>query len=294
MYFRLCQAFLLLLLYSKSNIIFANGKVTILAEDKTVYTELIKGLENEFKTRGISYSLYLKNEWPKKPPDNSRLLLTIGTEALLFAGGLDIKVTHYASAVPRFNFDIILTTNSKLKERFDNKNVIPLFLEQPIDAYLALANKQKKIKKIIIFHDSKSVDALKPTDKTLARGLTIQRVNVSSNSLSIPELRSKLEEYHLVILQPGKFINTFFLKWLFNTAFEQAIPVFAYSSNFLKAGAAVSIETDIENLHKEITDNVIEILDGTLPASSFSSHIKVGKNNSIIRRLGLEVPESQP
>lgn len=267
----------------------ARNAVIIYAHDAGEYRMIINNLTKSLDTNNISHSIYLKGDWGQASPEQDQLLITIGTDALVFASKQKPLSSIYATAIPRINFNILLSSNSYLGNKFADGELHPLYIEQPVDAYLSIMSDNGNIEKIAVFHDDDEINTYQAAKRIRDKKYTIEFINVDSADFSVPALNEKLMQFDLVILQPGKYINTFFLKWLLHAAFEQSLPVFAFSSNFLDAGAALSIETDLTRYHEDILLNIQLLLNNGKTVTVYPSNRRIDGNKTMLRYLGLDI-----
>lgn len=267
----------------------AADAVVIYAPDTDDYRMLISNMAEGLDKNNISHSIYRKGNWGQASPGKDQLLITIGTDALVFASKQEPLSRIYATAIPRINFNILLSSNSYLGKKLAGTELHPLYIEQPVDAYLSIIADNRSIEKIAVFHDDDHINAYQSAESIPDKKYTIEFINVDSANFSVPALNKKLMQFDLVILQPGKYINTFFLKWLLHAAFEQSLPVFAFSSNFLDAGAALSIETDLTRYHEDILLNLQLLLNNEETDTAYPSYGRVDGNKTMLRYLGLDI-----
>lgn len=267
----------------------AEHAVVIYAPDSGDYEILISNLTKSLDKRNIIHNIYRKGNWGQEIPGKDQILITIGTDALVFAGEQKPLSRIYATGIPKINFNILLSTNNYLGKKYSVAELYPLYIEQPVNAYLSIIAANADMENIAVFHDDNNINTYE-TDESIAESeYAIEFINVDSADFSVPALNKKLMQFDLVILQPGKYINSFFVKWLLNAAFEQALPVFTFSSNFLDAGAAISIETDLTRYHEDILLNLQLLLNNKKTETAYPSHGRINANKTMLRYLGLDV-----
>jgi putative ABC transport system substrate-binding protein len=108
---------------------------------------------------------------------------------------------------------------------------------------------------------------------------------------SFTALRGRVD--FVVCLPDALLYNSATVKPLILASLEHRLPIVAYSSAFLRAGAAVAVYPDFTEIGRQTGEAALRLLQGsTAPVEQGPRRLHVAVNQSVLRLLGIEQPRS--
>jgi putative tryptophan/tyrosine transport system substrate-binding protein len=155
----------------------------------------------------------------------------------------------------------------------------------PPERYLTAIKKLKRKRVGVVLGKQFTAYYHRAINMAGAYGITLVRLNAASPSGVIEKYNSEKEDIDALWLLPDTSVLTAgSAEKLLRIAQEQNIPVFAFSSIYLKNGAAVVIEADRTLSGRKIGEDIRSILNNN-PLSPPCDIYRESKNNVIIDRL---------
>lgn len=199
----------------------------------------------------------------------SKVVLTTGDKAYKMAS-LSLSKTPVIGA---------LTTDQKANA---------ISFNAPPEKYLASMRKMGCKNVTVIYSDHSAAYIRKATELAKNYGITLIRREVSSPFEAIDQFVSlKVQTDALWMLPDINILTAGSAEILMRTAQERNIPVFTFSRNYLRNGAAVVVEVDRVQVGKVVGEGVCSIIDGTSTGLQQKDVYREYTNDTVLDRLKL-------
>lgn len=268
--------------------------VLLMSEDTQVYSTVarhtVQGIQKKCPhTLPVCHEIILMNSVSGKPleiPENDiDILITFGTKA---------ASDRIAKA---FTHDIILAMIPRqgrlaTGDHLASEKVTKIYIDQPYARYFSLIKavlpRAMRIGVLLHAADAHRIEALQ--DAANSAGLMLKTGLVeSSNEIgeSLSHLLGGIDT--LLALPDSRIHNSKTISNILTTSYRNHIPVIAFSSAYVKAGATAAVYTSLADIADQVSDIAVEILaEGEtrtrdLPAKYFS----VSLNFEVSRSLGI-------
>ncbi len=223
---------------------------------------------------------------------DSSLLVTLGVRSALRVGNFisDIPVLH--TLLPSSSLQTILKGSK-------NQNLFGLHIDQPIERFFALIESAlPKAKRIGVLGSDPSAESLRVLKDVAARfSYEINVSIVAEQSDLIPVLEHVIDENDVLLALPdSKIYNRYTIQKILLTTYKREIPVVAFSSALVRAGATMSVYSSPEQIGKEIGEIILKNASGKgqLPSrTSGPRHFSVAVNEQVSKSLGINIPSQE-
>lgn len=221
--------------------------------------------------------------------ERSRLVITLGGEALKQVLARDPRVPVIAALIPRAGFEgIVNEAGKKLPS-----NVTGLYLDQPFGRQLDLLTLAiPGVRKIGVLWGPESVVHQRHlTAAAQVRGLDVVSGTVGVDGLTFAGLKAALDDVDvmLAVADPHVF-NSINISNILLTTYRARIPVMAFSPAYVKAGALLSLHTTSAQIAVQTANMARAVIQGgVLPAAQYPLDFVVGVNAYVAQSLGLSV-----
>jgi putative ABC transport system substrate-binding protein len=157
----------------------------------------------------------------------------------------------------------------------------------PPEKYLAAMKKLGRKQVAVIYGSRFSPYVRKATEMAKSYGITLVRREAASPSDATDQFsRLKGVVDALWILPDISVLTAGSAEKMLNSAQERNIPVFAFSSNYLKSGAAVVIEPDRDLIGKGVGEDICSLLNDSPTPRQHEVYREIG-NEIVFNRLRL-------
>jgi ABC-type uncharacterized transport system substrate-binding protein len=158
----------------------------------------------------------------------------------------------------------------------------------PPEKYLAAMHRLGRKSVAVIYSNQTAAYVRKASALAKNYGITLLRREASSPAEAIDQFNSlKLQADTLWLLPDTKVISSGSAEVLLRSALERNIPVFAFSKNYLKSGAAIVFEPDRQLIGKIIGEGACSILNDTSATLPLNDPYREISNEVVINHLGL-------
>ncbi|MEJ2692887.1 MAG: ABC transporter substrate binding protein [Candidatus Thiodiazotropha sp.] len=167
-----------------------------------------------------------------------------------------------------------------------------LYIDQPYKRYFDLIKTTTpRLGRVgLLIHENHLSQVDLTTDIANSRGLTLKTSIVSAERSVGEALSYLLDDIDVLLALPDSRIhNSQTISHILTTAYRNNIPVFGFSSAYVKAGAIAAVYTSPEDIAHQISDTVINFLnhDRFDSRSQQASYFSVSFNFEVARSLGL-------
>jgi len=251
----------------KSLAIYSNQPISIVSSTVKLFRSELKNLQREYF-------------------DNYDLLMTIGIRAAELAYSVDVEIPMLSLLIPKLNYqqlrklDIHNMNTSKLPPR------MAIYLDQPFERQYVLAKQIVADGEMIVFGQKDYATECGEKKKVKLSN----KVSHIDSSLSVKRLSRQLEKTNIAIVTAdlGR-TSANQNKWLLYMAYQNNVPVIAYSQAFVQAGAIAAIFSTPAHFGKQAAEVILDVLNsGTYDnfTSGYAKYFDVALNQNVARSLG--------
>jgi len=271
------------------------GLVCVVSSDRSAaFQEATDSLLLELQRNGIARAdvrLLTSAELGEgaAPLVESRLIITLGTDALRQVASRNLRSPVIAGLIPRLGFERMLRdTNRKA-----TGNMAALYLDQPFGRQLdllRLALPQARRVGVLWGPESASQKPLLAA-ALQGRGMELSEGVYGDGQSLISGLRSALDGADVLLaVADGAVYNAASVSNILLTSYRAKTPVMAFSPSYVKAGALLSVHSTTAQAGTRIGTMAYDFLQSnTLPASQYPQDFSVHANEYVARSLGLEL-----
>ena len=266
----------------------------VLSEDKSYYQKAALHIESIVREAHSSTQFALTTaKQPNWPQAASNLVVAVGSKACE-------QALQQAPKQPVFCTFLPSSTYRSLVEKTPRPATAPatsgLFFDQPMSRYFALMK--------VIMPEAKSLGTavgpqssqLLPEIQQLAQQYRFQlhQAELNDSKSHLKSLSPVVSASDLFLVNPDKAeLNKSVAKTLLHLSIRQRIPVIAYSSSYVNAGALVAIYSTPENIGRDAGELISQWLaqpDKPLPKPHYPSQFTIKSNPNVARSLGIKLP----
>ena len=177
-------------------------------------------------------------------------------------------------------------------------NLSSVFLDQPASRYLELARTlSANIQNVsLIYSDYSEKFHQQLMDAAESTGLVINAMKIDNNKHLYRILELVIENGDVLLAVPDPYVyNRKTIKAIFLASYQNGVPIIGFSEAYTKAGAIISIHSDIENIAKQLAENIYFFYqnDHKLPKESYPKYFNVSTNNKVASSLGLIIENAE-
>lgn len=225
--------------------------------------------------------------------DGRRLLVAVGTSAMQFIAAKNPTQPVINVLVPRAAFEKTARQGGRLG---DSHFFSAIYLDQPWARQFALIRQilpgRTRIG-ILLGPDSDELAAsLKATAK--AAGLVAVIDFVSSDADLLPSLKSLLSDSEVILATPDPAIyNRGTIQSILLTTYRQQIPLFGFSSSYVKAGALAAVYSEPEQIGQQLAETIMRLPTdrASLPPPQAPRYFSVATNPQVAHSLGIQLDD---
>ncbi len=218
---------------------------------------------------------------------DSRLIVTLGTDALRQVSSRNLKAAVMAGLIPRIAFERVLQDSSR-------KNPSPmaaLYLDQPLGRQLDLLRLAlPAARRIGVLWGPESVLQQPLFAAALsARGLELSEGTCTEGQPLIGPLRAALQDADVLLaMADGSAFNPSTASNILLTSYRAKIPVMAFSPAYVKAGALLSVHSTATQAGVQLAAMASQFLqNNALPTSQYPLDFSITVNAYVAHSLGL-------
>lgn len=265
--------------------------------NSTIYSRIIESVKNTITQRNslsVSFTVFNADEISKTTITkihNSDILLTIGQRAMLATTQLEKSPPIVATLIPRLSFQ-----NNLPALKFANDKVSAIYIGSPSKRQIFLAK--------ILLGEMQTVGILLSKNTSTDKNQIISTLNnvglnfiigeVSSADKIIQKLSHTINSSDALLAFPDPIIfNRNTTRNILLTTYRQRIPVIAFSSNYVKAGALAATFSTPEQIAQQTGRTIINILTGIKPfphGGRYPEEFNIAVNQNVARSLSIITP----
>lgn len=226
------------------------------------------------------------------------LLVTVGTEATLFAAESGADMPVLSVLIPRVSFDAIYTKYIASKNGQD----VPfssIFIDQPFERRFALARLLLPEASTIAVLLGPDTDGYIKSLRAAAQksGFRLNIKVIENEAQLVPALESilKSSQLFMAILDPLVF-NRANAQTALLTSYRYRVPIFGISPAYINAGALVAVYSTPEQIGKQLAGQIIESAKNPSSRKSvfrYPDAYSIKTNKRVAESLGINMPEDR-
>lgn len=264
----------------------------VMSEGATAFTEASESLTLELARNGVArqdVSVLTLAEYLDAPAlaADTRLVVSLGTEAFRAVLGKSGRAPVLAALIPRLGYERVL-------REAGTRPATPLsalYLDQPFGRQLDLLRLALPgVRRVAVLWGPESLSQQALLAAALqARNMEASEAVFRSGQPLIAALRSAMAEADaLLAVADGQVFNPGTVSNILLTSYRAKLPVLAFSSAYVKAGALLSVQTTASQAGAQAAGMAMQYLHGNgLPASQYPNDFTISTNDYLARSLGL-------
>jgi putative ABC transport system substrate-binding protein len=275
----------------------AASVVVIASERNANYTATLEAISEELQKGGLARSdvaaIYLSDFALGELSNlhSSKLIITLGTEALKQVLFRDVRSPVLATLIPRSSLEGLV------KESARKSQVSALYLDQPFGRQLDLLRlAMPNAKRVGVMWGGESIANQTALGLAAqARGLELVGGRVLADGSLSAALKAATDDTDalLAVADPAVF-NSATISNILLATYRVHIPVVAFSPAYVKAGALVSLHSTPSQIGAQTGAIAQSMLSGaTVPHGQYLSEFSVSVNAHVARSLGLTLDAAQ-
>lgn len=274
------------------NLAYAGFTVAIVkSQDLGPYDRAVAGFKEATSNHVVEFVL-------KSGPEgnNEAIVREIGTTRpdVIFAVGAKAAV-FAKSNLEQFPLVYAMVINPE-KYGLEGKNIIGIPLDVPAaEQFKVLKRILPSLRRIGIIYDPKRSGELVENAKGEAQdlGLSVKTVKIQNRNEVPNAIREMKDQVDALWMVPDSTVySEESLPFIFTFTLDEKIPFMAFSESFVDAGALLSLSSDYEDVGRQGSLKIDEILIGKAGNSSQPSRYRMVINLKTARRLNIEIPAS--
>jgi putative ABC transport system substrate-binding protein len=267
--------------------------VCVVSSDKApAFQEASDSLTQDLVRSGVArqdIAQFSLAEYLESPPtvQDSKLLISLGTEAFRQIAAQNGKAAVLAALIPRISFERVLQEGS----RRNATTMSALYLDQPFGRQLDLVRLAlPNLRRVGVLWGAESISQQPLWAAALqARGLEGSEGQYTEGQPLIGALRTALRDADVLLaVADGNVYNTNTVSNILLTSYRAKTPVIAFSPAYVKAGALLSVHTTPAQAGVRVAAIASHyLLTGTMPPSQYPNDFSINVNEYVARSLGL-------
>jgi ABC-type uncharacterized transport system substrate-binding protein len=269
--------------------------VDVVSSDRgAAFQEASDSLVQELLRNGLARKdivLLSLAEFQELPADavESRLIVSLGTEAFRQVTASNSKSAVLAALLPRISFERVLRESNKKP----GTNVAAVYLDQPFGRQLDLLRLAlPETRRVGVLWGPESIGQQGLLNAALqARGMQASEGLFSEGRQLIDALRAALAGADtLLAVADNKVYNNGTVANILLTSYRAKTPVLAFSPAYVKAGALLAVHSTATQAGVQVAAMAVQFLQtGNLPSSQYPADFTITTNDYVARSLGLSL-----
>ncbi|HXN07716.1 MAG TPA: ABC transporter substrate-binding protein [Nitrospiria bacterium] len=274
------------------NLAYAGFTIAIVkSQDLGPYDRAVAGFKGATSNHVVEFVLKSEPEG-----NNAALVGEIGTirPDVIFAVGAKAAV-FARSNLQQFPLVYAMVINPD-KYGLEGKNIFGIPLDIPSAVQFKLLKQIiPSLRRIGIIYDPKISGELVENAKGEAQdlGLSVKTVKIHNQNEVPNAIREMKDQVDALWMVPDSTVySEESLPFIFTYTLDERIPFMAFSESFVDAGALLSLSSDYEDVGRQGSLKIDEILIGKAGNSSQPSRYRMVINLKTAKRLNIEIPAS--
>lgn len=224
---------------------------------------------------------------PASHSDDSRLIITLGTDAFRQITAQNGRIPVLAALIPRISFERVLSESNHKPPAA----VAALYLDQPFSRQLDLLRMAlPQMRHVGVLWGPESISQQPLLAAAMqGRGWDLVEGMYTEGQPLIGPLRTALTGADVLLaIADGNVYNQSSVSNILLTSYRAKTPVMAFSPAYVKAGALMAVHTTAAQAGARIAAMANHFLQtNSLPASQYPNDFSISVNDYVARSLGL-------
>ena len=270
--------------------------VIVSVERSAAYQEAASALLEELRRGGTSISAsevqqLLVSEWEASDAMRPRLLVALGTQACSALMKRKNQAPLLCTLLPRLSFEATLRDNTLQL----SPQLSALYLNHPVTRQLDLLRLAlPKARRVGVLWGPESIQrdrGEKLAEAASERGLQLVTAQATQNEPIFKGLKQVLEDADVLLALPdAQVYNSGNIQNILLASFRAKVPMLAFSSAYVRAGALVSLYSTPTQIGQQAGVMARGVLQGqSLGLPEYPNDFVVSVNESVARSLGLSL-----
>lgn len=277
----------------------AQSVTLLLSESTGIYQEAAQALQRELTSQDVPGGIQLRTvaEQPDLTGDTDGLIVTLGVRALNYAIDAPGSRPLFALLVPNLTFARIIADHPQARRR---QTISALILDQPYTRQLQLIRHAlPSARRVGVLVGPATASQAEELTKTAREtGLEAHIHAVNSREQVFSGFNQLAREVDVLLLLPDpQVVSGETLRALFLQAYRQRLPVVAYASSLVQAGATLGLYATTAQMGSEAGRWIRDMLAGREASKGagkvmtrFPQLYTVEINRNVARTLELSLP----
>lgn len=226
-------------------------------------------------------------EFSEERASNSRVIVTVGTQAAQTVAGRALRQPVLYTLLPRESFQ-------SLPSR-PGARVSAIFLDQPVARQMALLAEALPQWQRLALISSASSQPLAQEIAAAARPMQPILETIETERDLFPALQRALAQPAVLLALPDSAVfNSYTIQNVLLTAYRHRSPVVGFSPSYVRAGALLALYSTPTQIGEQAAEAVRAVLDGgLLPAPQPPRRFEIGINQNVARSLGITLDPAE-
>lgn len=264
----------------------------VLSDSSAIYRETADSLQHELAQENQHWQVRVQTQAARIGSTGENLVITLGLRALQRVLAEPGSTPVWALLVPRAEFDLISAKHPNAKRR----QLSALYLDQPlprqIQMLMAALPTTKRLGVLVGRSDTHVAAAIREAAGAHALDVSIERISRADDAVALlADLRGRIEV--LLLVPDPQVMSRSMLQPLLLETYRLRLPVVAYSTHLIGAGAMLALYTPPGKLGQEAGQRLRHARRNgglQLPPSAYPDSFDVAVNRSVALSLGIRVP----
>ena len=272
----------------------AQDTVTVvLSESGGVYSEFASqlgtalGLGNGSKAAMRVVNLNALKDEPAGRGGQGQVWVAVGTPAMTALARKPPNAPVMNVLVPRASFRSLARSGGRT---LDSKNFSAVYFDQPWSRQLALIQNAVPGRRVGILLGKDSADLLGSLQAAAREANMVVNIEtVAEEADLLPSLKRLLPNCDALLAVPDAAIyNRSNIATILLTSYRAKVPLFGFSSSYVKAGALAAVFSQPEQIAQQVAEIIQKLpASGSLPAPQSPKYFSIAVNDQV--RLSLEL-----
>lgn len=272
----------------------APSVTVLLTEPAGIYQEVAHSLARELEQGPEGWQVRLQSLAERKGPAHEDLVIPLGLKALQAVLAEPAHTPVWSLLVPRQSFEQLAAQPAGKR-----RPLSALYLDQPLSRHIQmLKTALPAVKRVgVLLGPSSAALAAPLRAATRVAGLELISEDIQQAGELIPTLDKLRGQADVLLLLPDPVVlNRGSLQAFLLHTYRSRLPVAAYSTQLIEAGAMLALYASPGQIGTEAGARLRKAFDGSqlgLPPPDYPESYEVSVNRSVAVSLGIQVPLSE-
>jgi len=267
----------------------------VLSDSGAMYRAAADSLQHELAQENQHWQVQVQTLATRIGSTRENLVIPLGLRALQKVLAEPGSTPVWALLVPRAEFDLIAAKHAAAKRR----PLSALYLDQPmprqIQMLMAALPATKRLGVLVGSSDTRVAEAIREASSAHALEVSSERISRADDAVALlDDLKGRIDI--LLLVPDPQVLSSSMLQPLLLETYRLRLPVVAYSTQLIEAGAMLALYTSPGRLGQEAGQRLRHARrNGSvkLPPTAYPDSFDVAVNRSVALSLGIRVPTGE-